>query len=331
MYYMLKEILEQPDVCRRLVKNMGEFKDASDLLSRSSHINIVGSGSSHHAAVAGCCFFRDLVQKPSESYASSEFRAPKKKEKSSLILVSQSGETSDTLSCLKKSLGTATVAVVNDTGSPLASSADYVCDIKAGREYSVTATKTYTAEVAALNILATGTESLIKKTPSLIEDVLSKKNEIRELVDSISHEKPVFVLGSGYHTATALEGALKITEAAHTFSEALIPGEFLHGPKTLARESTIIVVAPPDGFRKKNIAVVKAIRGLCDNVICLCERGDDELISLDSRAVELPPAPAELTPVYYPVVLQLIAYFLAVGKGLNPDEPESLSKVVSGE
>lgn len=236
------------------------------------------------------------------------------------------------------------MAVTNMPGSTLAKKASFVLLTWAGRELAVTATKTYVSQLAAiytLSIELSGIQKVkseaeldefrkgLREAPRLAEETLTSTDKVvKKLAEKYRHNKFFFILGSGPNYATALEGALKLKESCNVFAEGYASREFLHGPMRLVDENTpMIFIVPPDKDVSGHIDLIERFRGLGAPIITVSE-GDEKIAEL-GESITIPKGlPLTFTPMIYVGPLHLFAYYSSVARGLNPDKPEKIVKVV---
>jgi len=345
---MQKEIFEQPraiaDTLKVTVAQAGEI-----VRSLSSHsptmVYFTGSGTSYHACLAGNYATSTLTKVFSTSLPASEFASwmgPAGRANSILIAISQSGESTDVMSAVKaaSSVGIRTIGITNSPGSSLVSSTDYSLVSQAGEEKAVTATKSFTATLAATYVLVielgqsfpseifhykrlVGT---LSKTCSQVEHTLRLCDDAtRDLATRFADREFYFLLGSGPNYATALEGALKMKESCNVHAEGFASREFLHGPMQLveARTPVFIIQGLDEAEQAKSLRESFQRFG-ASTVVIKRENAEDV-----QGGIEVAGDVEEVfSPLAYVVPMQLYAYYSAVQRGLNPDHPEKLTKVV---
>jgi glucosamine--fructose-6-phosphate aminotransferase (isomerizing) len=354
-HLMLREIYEQPEaIARTLQKSAPEAERLLELYPTKDFdlIYITGSGTSYHAGLAGQYAMAGITKTSTSVIPSSEFKywVPRAVGKKSLVFaVSQSGESADVLSAatVARDNGSVVVAITNTPGSSLTRLAHLSVHTYAGEEKALTATKTYTAQLATMFTIAIasaerlrvsdeGTLSRLKKTimevPQWVKDTLSAtETQVTRLAERLKSNKFIFLLGSGPNYATALEGALKLKEAAEIFAEGFATREFIHGPMQLVHEGTpILVFMPHSEGREESIRSITNIRELGARMVLVTCYGEErdidgrsfECINVESKVDEI------FTPIVYIVPIQLFAFHAAIKKGLDPDKPEKLTKVV---
>lgn len=363
-HFMRKEIEEAP----RAVKDTLEsglhdstntiFSDPS-LLSSIKSIRMIACGSAYHACLVGKSAIETLCRIPVEAEIASEFRYRQPviphPHRTLAVLVSQSGETADTVAALRlcKTMGIPTLGIVNVRGSTLAGEADHVFFTQAGPEIAVATTKAYCAQVAAMYLLALKLgeaqsllstdeqEKLIQvlsALPCQMEGMLKAEPHLRRLSQKLSAAHRMFFIGRGMDHALSMEGSLKLKEVSYIHAEAYAAGELKHGTISLIENGTpvIALMTQPHLWHKtlSNMAEVKA-RGAY--VICLTNATDafgDSALSLSDAADHVIPLPAThpcLSPLVASIPLQLLAYHVSVARSLDPDKPRNLAKSVTVE
>ncbi|HEY6851103.1 MAG TPA: SIS domain-containing protein [Terracidiphilus sp.] len=364
---MLREIYEQPSALRHTLSlylsNSTLNPDVSRLLAGWSipagEILIAASGSSRHSGLAAEILLEDLcglavdVEYASEyscrgANASVELRHP------SVLVLSQSGETSDTLAALREARlrGEKTLAITNATASTMANEADVSMPLAAGVERAIPATKSFTCQLAVLYLLALyeGTRlgridavslatlvAELEALPSRIEAQLDGwRVQMESLATRYRSANTFLYLGRGIHYAIAREGALKLKEASYVHAEGYPTGELKHGPNALVSDTVpLVVLATVDRsldasvFRyEKTLQLLRDMRAQGARVIALANAGDEEVPALVSDCVSIEPASEYLLPIAEVVPLQLFSYFMALAHGVDVDRPRNLSKAV---
>lgn len=358
-HFMLKEMYEQPKtVTDTLMPRMKQDDIVIEELGMDDEeikalkkIHIVACGSAYHAGVTGKYVIEKLARIPVEVDLASEFRyrEPILEEGSMVIVISQSGETADTLAALResKAKGFPVLGIVNVVGSSIAREADRVMYTWAGPEISVATTKAYSAQLIALYLLslkfakARGTvekkqfqEYLcdLKKLPDQIELLLNNKEKIQHFANRYIAAKDVFFIGRGIDYAISLEGSLKLKEISYIHSEAYAAGELKHGTISLIEEGTLVaaVSTQPKLYQKtiSNMVEVKA-RGAF--LLAVTNTGNKEIEKAADYVVYLPQTNPCFTNSLAIIPLQLFAYYVAVGKGCDVDKPRNLAKSVTVE
>ncbi|WP_320130875.1 glutamine--fructose-6-phosphate transaminase (isomerizing) [uncultured Sphaerochaeta sp.] len=349
-HFMLKEIFEQPkalaDTLSSRIKNEEICLDPaiSALLKECTHLLIVGCGSAYHAGMVAKYVIEHFAGISVEVDFASElrYRTPLCKRGDVCIVISQSGETADTLASLRllKSLGVKTIALTNVVGSTISREADLVMYTQAGPEIAVASTKALTTQLMCLYLIAMvlekGKDKLLlvklKQIPSLAQTLLDKQDDIQRFAARQFNKNKVFFMGRLTDYAISMESALKLKEISYTHSESFAAGELKHGPIALVDESTLVVAmcTHPSLYRKmdSNIKEVKA-RGATALVITF-----DNVHDFDATADEvfrIPETEPYFTPMLTVIVSQLYAYYCSVLKGNDPDKPRNLAKSVTVE
>ncbi|MGH6870102.1 MAG: glutamine--fructose-6-phosphate transaminase (isomerizing) [Rhizomicrobium sp.] len=359
-HFMAKEIHEQPDVIGHtlahyldpagpVVRRQG--KGLRDALTRATRLTISACGTAYYAGMVGKYWFEKLARLPVESDVASELRyrdAVYPKDGAALF-VSQSGETADTLAALRdaKAQGQTTIAVVNVAESSIAREADIVLPTFAGPEIGVASTKAFTCQLAALASFAIaagearGTLSekdektycaSLLEAPRHVAEFLKQESKVRALGEEIARARDVLYLGRGASFPLALEGALKLKEITYIHAEGYAAGEMKHGPIALIDENVpVIVIAPHDAHFEKTISNMQEVMARGGKVVLI---SDAEGISRAGdvwASLEVPTANAFIAPLLYAIPVQLLAYYAAVAKGTDVDQPRNLAKSVTVE
>ena len=360
LHFMLKEICEQPESVRntlrgRLLEEEGtarlqglNLKD--DDLARIDRIVITACGTSWHAGLVGEYMLEEMARLPVEVEYASEFRYrnPIVNEKTLVIVISQSGETADTLAAIReaKRRGARTLGIVNVVGSTIAREVDGGIYLHAGPEIGVASTKAFTSQIAALAMftlrlgrlralsILQGREIVraLRKLPEQIEQVLAKREQIEQLAERYVRATNVLYLGRGYNFPVALEGALKLKEISYIHAEGYPAAEMKHGPIALIDElMPVIFIAPKDGVHGKIVSNIEEVRARGGRVIAVVTEGDTTITPLVDHVIAVPETMDMLTPILASVPLQLLAYYVAVRRGCNVDQPRNLAKSVTVE
>ena len=365
-HFMLKEMYEQPktisDTLSPRLQNAGagkveeivieELNMTDEELRQVKKIHIVACGSAYHAGVTGKYVLEGLARIPVEVDLASEFRYrdPILEEGSMVIVISQSGETADTMAALResKAKGYQVLGIVNVVGSTIAREADACLYTWAGPEIAVATTKAYSAQLVALYLLAMkfarvrgilsdeAYEALIedlKRIPDQIEQLLAQKQTIQHFANRYLGAKDIFFIGRGIDYAISLEGSLKLKEVSYIHSEAYASGELKHGTIALiTSETPVIAVVTQEKLKSKELSNIKEVQSRGAKVILLIKGGEVlEQEKIWSRIFRLPVMEDEFMVMPASIVLQLIAYFVSLDKGLDVDKPRNLAKVVTVE
>jgi len=358
--FMLKEIFEQPEVVRNTMRGrvdeagrvrLDEVHWDAAALKRISKIVVVACGTSFHSGMAAKHSIEHYTRIPVELDLASEFRYrdPVLDKDCLVIGIAQSGETADTLAAIRyaKEMGASVVAITNVVGSSITRDADAVLFTHAGPEIGVAATKTFLAQLVALNLfalyLAQQRESMdpakvaetlaaMEALPAQVEEVLAIQGEVQRAAKRYVDAKDFIFIGRGVGTAVALEGALKLKEISYIHAEGYPAGELKHGAIALI-EPGVPVVAVMTGAKlyDKMLANVEEVRARGADTILVAPQGDERARALANELLEVPSTKPLLSPILDTIPLQLLAYFIAKEKGLPPDKPRNLAKSVTVE
>lgn len=358
--FMLKEIFEQPEaIASTMMGRMSEDGRVTldevtwdeDTLRHIDKIVVVACGTSFHAGMVARHAIEHWTRIPVELDLSSEFRYrdPVLDERSLVVGIAQSGETADTLAAVRfaKEMGAKVVAVTNVVGSSITRDADAVLFTHAGPEIGVAATKTYLAQLVALNLLALylaqargsmttdkmrETIDALRALPQQVDEVLQIADDVHRAAKRYAGATDFLFIGRGVGQAVAMEGALKLKEISYIHAEGYAAGELKHGAIALV-EPGVPVVAILTGWRMydKMLANVEEVRARGADTILVAPRGDERARSLANELFEVPPTKPLLSPILDTVPLQLLAYYVAKERGLSPDKPRNLAKSVTVE
>jgi glucosamine--fructose-6-phosphate aminotransferase (isomerizing) len=356
---MLKEIFEQPRaVSETLIGRVKEEKGQVDFeelrlpeLRKIKKIWMVACGTSYHACMIGKHLFESTLRIPVETDIASEFRyrEPILGKDDMLILVSQSGETADTIAAMKegKKKGVYTLSICNVLGSTLARDADGVIFTHAGPEIGVASTKAFTTQISVLFLLmlhmgkalgrisgsdVSGFINEIKQVPRKIQSILDASGLIEEMARKYMAYRNFLYLGRGINYPSVLEGALKLKEISYIHAEAYAAGEMKHGPIALIDENMpVVVVAPHDHTYKKTCGNVEEVISRRGRVLMLTDDPSHEMADRVETLFVLPQTIYALQPVLSVVPLQLLAYYIANFIGTDVDQPRNLAKSVTVE
>jgi len=368
-HYMLKEIFDQPKaledtIAPRVSLQEGQVRLAEEVrvsneeLRRLRRINIVASGTSRHAGMAGQYMFHDLVHLPADVDYASEFedRNPLIGYGELTIVITQSGETADTTAAQREARkrGSRTVAISNVVDSTIAREADGVLYTHAGPEISIASTKAFTAQMAVLFLFAAYLAQVREESPMYVlrrwieellalprktESTLKTSEQCQRLADRFHRSEDFLFLGRAIHYPIAMDGALKLKEVSYIHAEGYPTGETKHGPNALIDENLPVVIIatcdrndPGSVLRyEKNVANIRGFRQQKARVIAIATQGDAIIEELADHTIFIPEAPELLSPMLEIVPLQLFAYHMAVRKGLDVDRPRNLVKSVTLE
>ena len=349
-HFMLKEIHEQPKVIRdTLIGWVSLSEEEFDLASMCGGIEsmlILACGTSYHAALVGKYIMEEFLSIPIRVELASEFNYyAQALAKTGAIVITQSGETADTLKAMKKlkSVGCRVLAITNVLGSSASRIADHTIYTRAGPEISVAATKSFVAQLMVLYWLAVSYSRVdarrladmiiqIKQLPEKVQQVLDNEDKIIESARYLSKFENVFFIGRGINYPLALEGALKLKEISYIHAEGYAAGELKHGPFALLCEKTpVIAIVAKDGTYDAMLSSIKEVKARGSPVIVLTEEGDEAVEELVDTVITLPQVDPVLSPVVNAVALQLLAYYVARKRGCPIDFPRNLAKSVTVE
>ena len=359
-HFMLKEICEQPKILKQIVSSRvkGSSRISLDGLNLSdrdvkniSNIIILACGTAYHAGLVGKYLIERFTDIPVWVDLSSEFRYRKPiVDKNTLVIaISQSGETADTLAAVKeaKKKGANILSICNVVGSSLVRISDSVLYTYAGPEISVASTKAYTAQLGILYLLsfyiADKKELLkkavkkylireFKKVPSILEKILDRRTCLQRLAGKHLHFGSFLYLGRNLNFPTALEGALKLKEISYIPAEGYAAGEMKHGPIALIDEyRAVVCIAPQSDIYEKMVSNIQEICARKGKVIIVATEGDDEIKRLTKEIIYIPKIDDLFSPIVSILPLQLLAYYIAVKRGCDVDQPRNLAKSVTVE
>ena len=357
-HFMLKEIYEQPQTILNALRGRLDFEGATAKfgglnmsmaeLRSIDRIVIAASGTSWHAALVGEYLIEELAQLPVEVEFAHEFcyrNAPLEKN-TVLLVLSQSGETADTLAALReaKRRGHRALAIVNVVGSTIARESDGGIYMHAGPEIGVASTKAFVSTLTVLTLLgihlgrmrmlsanrARELMRALEALPKQVEKILAQNETIKKLAQKYHKAEDFFFLGRGYTFPVALEGALKLKEISYIHAEGYSAAEMKHGPIALIDADTpTVFVVPQDSMYDKTMANLAMIRARKGPVIAVATAGDKAIAKVADDVIYLPPLPEPVSPILATIPLQLFAYHVAVARGCDVDKPRNLAKSVT--
>ena len=358
-HFMLKEIYEQPKTIRdtlnpRIAKGFVEIEElgmSDDEIKNVSRIRIAACGSAYHTGVTAKYVMEAMARIPVEVDLASEFRYrnPILDKNELVVIISQSGETADSLAALRlaKEMGNMTLAIVNVVGSSIAREADKVMYTWAGPEIAVATTKAYSAQLIAHYLLAIkfakvrgqiddATEAdLIKelqKLPEQVEFMLGDKERIQRFANRYITAKDVFFIGRGIDYAIGLEGSLKLKEISYIHSEAYAAGELKHGTISLIEDGTLVsAVVTQKELYKKTVSNIVEVRTRGAFVLAVTNVGNTDIENVADYVIYVPETNQYFTNSLAIIPLQIFGYYVSVGKGFDPDKPRNLAKSVTVE
>ncbi|KIA88955.1 glutamine--fructose-6-phosphate transaminase (isomerizing) [Kaistella jeonii] len=361
-HFMLKEIFEQPksihDTLRgRLLVEEGIIKmagiwDHLERLNQAQKITIIACGTSWHAGLIGEYLIEEFARIPVEVEYASEFRYrnPIITDKDIVIAISQSGETADTMAAIKmaKEKGAFVYGICNVVDSSISRITDAGSYTHAGPEIGVASTKAFTSQLTVLSLIALklgkhnghlSNQEFMKliteldALPKKVEEVLESTHEhVKEIAKHFIGAQNFLYLGRGYNFPAALEGALKLKEISYIHAEGYPAAEMKHGPIALIDENMpIVIIAPKQGHYDKIVSNVQEIKARKGRIIALVNKGDTQVASVADFVIEFPETSECFSPIIASIPLQLLAYYIAVYRGANVDQPRNLAKSVTVE
>ena len=358
-HFMAKEIAEQPSVLTNTLRNYISADDKNiELpsnninLAKIERLTIVACGTAFYAALTAKYWFEKIVRIPVEVDVASEFRyrEPPVTPGTTAIFVSQSGETADTLAALRYMAlkGATVLSVVNVPESSIARESDLVLPSYAGIEIGVASTKAFTAQLTVLALLAVKTAHAkgvindiqyqeyitdLNCIPRLISQALSIDVAVQKVAQKLAAAQDIIFLGRGSMYPLAMEGALKLKEISYIHAEGYPSGELKHGPIALIdKKVPVVVLAPMDALFEKSVSNMQEVMARAGKVLLLsCQQGLNAASDGTWATISMPAAPELITPIIYAVPAQLLAYYTAVAKGTDADQPRNLAKSVTVE
>lgn len=359
-HFMLKEIMDQPEsiynsmrgrlVYEEGISKLGGLQGFEDRIINSRRIIISACGTSWHAALVGEYMLEQYTGIPVEVEYASEFRYrhPIITKDDTVIFISQSGETADTLAALKeaKKKGALVLGICNVVGSSIARESNAGVYIHAGPEIGVASTKAFTSQIVVLalitlllarrrNISLPEGQDIIKNMQQLtgkVEKILQQNDYIEQIAYQYIDSKNFLYLGRGYHFPVALEGALKLKEISYIHAEGYPAAEMKHGPIALIDENMpVVFIATKDSVYDKVVSNIQEVRARKGRILAIVNEGDNNIENMVDHVIKIPKTHNMLAPILTVIPLQLIAYHIAVKKGLNVDQPRNLAKSVTVE
>ncbi|MEI6090977.1 MAG: glutamine--fructose-6-phosphate transaminase (isomerizing) [bacterium] len=359
-YFMLKEIYEQPETVHnafrgRLLMEFGNVRlggltDVQERLRNAKRIIITACGTSWHAALTGEYLIETLAQIPVEVEYASEFRYRNAviTKDDVVFVISQSGETADTLAAAKEAQqkGALVLGIVNAVGSTIARETEAGIYIHAGPEIGVASTKAFTSQLTVLTLLALYLGRMrnvseadgiriakeIQKLPGKIQEILDHADRIEEIAKTYKDAKNFIYLGRGYNFPVALEGALKLKEISYIHAEGYPAAEMKHGPIALIdKDMPVVFIAPKDEIYDKIVSNIEEVRSRNGKVIAIATEGDHKIARIADHVIYIPETLPMLSAVLAVIPLQLLSYYIAVELGRDVDKPRNLAKSVTVE
>ncbi len=355
-HFMLKEIFEGPEVVRstfrgriksedNLVK-LGGLDQVRDKLKDTKRILILACGTSYYAGLVGEYLFEEIAGIPTEVHFASEFRYREEPfdEGTIAIVISQSGETADTLAALHKAkeYGLMTLSVVNTVGSTIARESDAGVYNHAGPEIGVASTKSFLSQLTVLVMIAiyfskdkSKTQLILEeleKIPEKIEKILAQSELLKKLAEKYNHYEHFLFLGRRYNYPVALEGALKLKEISYMHAEGYGAGEMKHGPiAMISPDFPTMAIVPHNSVSEKMMSNLEEIKARKGTLFAIATEGDTTIASLANDVFYIPKTIEPLEPLLTVVPLQLFAYYVGTQRGFDVDKPRNLAKSVTVE
>ncbi len=359
-HFMIKEIMEQPETVANSIRGrlvpeegtakLGGIESVKERLEKVDKINIIACGTSYYSGLIGEYMIEELAGLPVEVDLASEFRyrKPVMGQNEACLFISQSGETADSLGALRevKRKGALTLGIINVVGSSLARETDAGIYNHAGPEIGVASTKAFTSQVSILALLALflgrrrglslqeGKDMVreIADLPEAVSKVLETAPEIERLASKYKDHPNMIFMGRRYNYPVALEGALKLKETSYIHAEGLSAGEMKHGPIAMIDEGLpTVAISLFDSVRDKMISNIQEIKARKGPVLALASEGDDEVAELADDVIYIPRVAEPLSPILSVIPLQMLAYYISVARGIDPDKPRNLAKSVTVE
>ena len=358
-HFMLKEIFEEPDVIREAMR--GRVRDAVvefpelnislEYLKSVNQVYFVACGTAYHAGVFGKYLAEKYLRIPAQAEVASEFRYrdPVIDEHTLLFVISQSGETTDTLAALRfgKEKGARTIGIVNVVGSSVTREVDQVVYIHAGPEIAVASTKAYVAQVEVILLLIVYFAKLLGKLTkeeesNIVNDfqkleekarsIVLRSNEIADFVSTTKSIEETFYIGRNLDFALSLEGALKLKEISYVHAEGYPAGELKHGPLALVTPNSLVIAVITYGpLKEKTLSNIKEVKARGGKVLAIAQEGYNTIEEVADRVFYVPKVTNDIGPIINVIPLQLIAYYMAEARGLDIDKPRNLAKSVTVE
>ncbi len=359
-HFMLKEIHEQPVTIRNAMRGrlrveegnvvLGGLQKMMGKLLSARRIIITGCGTSWHAGLVGEYMFEQIARVPTEVEYASEFRyrSPILNTDDVVILISQSGETADTLAALReaKRRGATTIGIVNVVGSSIARETDAGVYVHAGPEIGVASTKAFTSQLTVLALITLllarvrgmGEEQAkvlaaeIDSLPAKVDQILRHADRVRAIAEEFKHCQNFLYLGRGANFPVALEGALKLKEISYIHAEGYPAAEMKHGPIALIDENMpVVVIVPKDAIYEKVLSNIQEVKARKGRIIAVANEDDTLIESMAEHVIRVPRTYGFFGPILNIIPLQLLAYYMAVERGTNVDQPRNLAKSVTVE
>ncbi len=357
-HYMRKEIAEQPEVIENSMRGrlksdgqvvLPELSSVAEVLRKAQRFHLIACGTSYHAGLVGKYLLEQIVRVPVEADVASEYRYrnPLIGQEDVVVVISQSGETADTLAVVRlaKSKGVPVIGIVNVVNSSIAAECDAVVYLQAGPEIGVASTKAYVSQIVVLTLFTLylqhlrGTESVdtaritrdLRKLSAYVASLILDDEKFEQVAMAIKDHENCFFIGRLVDYAVSMEGALKLKEISYIHAEAKAAGELKHGSLALIQEGTpVIALATQSSVREKMYSNIMEVKARGGEMIILTNH-PEEFRNLSDTVITLPDVSPFLSPVLSVIPLQLLAYHAAVLRGNNPDRPRNLAKSVTVE
>ena len=360
-HFMLKEICEQPEAIKNTFRGrinfetgdvkLGGLESVKEKLYNAKRIILTGCGTAWHAGLVGEYMLEQYCRIPTEVEYASEFRYrnPIINKDDIVVLISQSGETADTLAAMKeaKRLGATTVGIVNVVGSTIARAVDAGTYIHAGPEIGVASTKAFTCQLMSLALITlmigknkgTISETELKEIanelkvlPDKMNQIIDKRNDYKFIAEEFKDSKNFLYLGRGFNFPVALEGALKLKEISYIHAEGYPAAEMKHGPIALIDENMpVVFIAPKDKTYDKIISNIEEIKARKGKIISIATEDDDEIQNYSDYILRVPNTLPIFSPILNSIPLQFLSYYIATARDCNVDQPRNLAKSVTVE
>lgn len=359
-HFMMKEIMEQPEVLKSTISprikdfniRLDDIEFTKEYLENINKISIVACGSAYHVGCVAKYFMEDILRKQVDVDIASEFRYrnPIVGKNTLVIVISQSGETADSLAALReaKLRGARVLSIVNVVGSSIANESDDVIYTWAGPEIAVATTKAYSTQLSILYLLALYMgkkldkisseiykESIenINRLPSLIEEVLKNENKIQEIAEKYCNKEKIFFIGRGFDYATCMEGSLKLKEISYIHSEAYAAGELKHGTISLVDNDTLVIsLLTNEKLFDKTISNIREVKSRGAKILAIStEDKVSKINEISDDSIIIPKFCEMMLPSLSVVPLQLLSYYIAKFRGCDIDKPRNLAKSVTVE
>ena len=359
-HFMMKEIMEQPEVLKATISprikdfdiKLDDIEFTKEYIENIDKISIVACGSAYHVGCVAKYFMEDILRKPVDVDVASEFRYrnPIVGKNTLVIVISQSGETADSLAALReaKSRGARVLSVVNVVGSSIANESDDVIYTWAGPEIAVATTKAYSTQLSILYLLALYMAKKLNKIseekykenieninrlPSLIEEVLKSESKIKEIAEKYCDREKIFFIGRGFDYATCMEGSLKLKEISYIHSEAYAAGELKHGTISLVDNDTLVIsLLTNEKLFDKTISNIREVKSRGAKILAIStEDKVSKINEISDDSIIIPKFCEMMLPSLSVVPLQLLSYYVAKFRGCDIDKPRNLAKSVTVE